>query len=218
MMQEDAFQGCAIGHLETAMQDLKESHARMLAQCDDNTLAENYSRLNVDQRRVVDNVINSVCNESDPIRLIVSGQGGTGKNRVIYVLSKLVSKRCEGKCSVPVAVCAPTGLAAFNVGGTTVHRVLSLPVEHGNPADYSPLCQDQLTSIRATLKGLKLLIIDEVSMVSSLTLLFIHLRLTEILNSNELFGGINIVFFADNNNQLICCNCHRLKAISRLFQ
>jgi len=34
-------------------------------------------------------------------------------------------------------------------------------------------------------------------MVSSLTLLFIHLRLTEILNCNDLFGGISVVFFAD---------------------
>jgi len=34
-------------------------------------------------------------------------------------------------------------------------------------------------------------------MVSSLTLLFIHLRLTEILKCNDLFGGISVVFFAD---------------------
>jgi ATP-dependent exoDNAse (exonuclease V) alpha subunit len=70
-------------------------------------------------------------------------------------------------------------------------------VEHGKPADYSALSQEQLTVLRSTLRGLKLLIIDEVSMVSSLTLLFIHLRLTEVMNSKDLFGGISVVFFAD---------------------
>jgi len=34
-------------------------------------------------------------------------------------------------------------------------------------------------------------------MVLSLTLLFIHMRLTEILNCNDLSGGISLVFFAD---------------------
>ena len=51
--------------------------------------------------------------------------------------------------------------------------------------------------IRATLKNLKLLIIDELSMVSSLTFLYIHLRLTEIMSNNEPFGGLSIVCFAD---------------------
>ena len=94
-------------------------------------------------------------------------------------------------------VAAPTGLAAFSIGGTTIHRLLSLPVEHGKPADYSKLNQDQLKITRATLKNLQLLIIDEVSMVSSLTLLYIHMRLTKIMCTNAYFGGISVVFFAD---------------------
>ena len=47
------------------------------------------------------------------------------------------------------------------------------------------------------MKGLQLLIVDEISMVSSLTLLFVHLRLTEIMSNNQLFGGISTVFFGD---------------------
>jgi len=56
---------------------------------------------------------------------------------------------------------------------------------------------EQLTAIRATLKDLALLIIDEASMISSLTLLYIHLRLTEIMCSKALFGGVNVVLFGD---------------------
>ena len=51
--------------------------------------------------------------------------------------------------------------------------------------------------LRRTQKGLKLLIVDEVSMISSITLLYMHLRLTEIMANNDYFGGISLVFFAD---------------------
>ena len=129
------------------------------------------------------------------IHLIVSGQGGTGKTRVIDVINRLITTR--NSSALPVVVAAPTGLAAFNVGGTTLHRMLSLPVEHGKQSDYKPLNPEQLTTIRATLKRLQLLIVDEISMVSSITLLFVHLRLAEIMSNNNLFGGISTVFFGD---------------------
>lgn len=78
----------------------------------------------------------SVCQETEHTRLIVSGQGGTGKSRVISILEQLVSRqlKCNG-LPVQVVVVAPTGLAAFNIGGTTIHRLLCLPVEHGKPTD-----------------------------------------------------------------------------------
>ena len=73
--------------------------------------------------------------------------------------------------------------------------MLSLPVEHGKTSDYRPLNPEQLTTIRATLKRLQLLIVDEISIIPSITLLFVHLRLTEIMSNNNLFGGICTVFF-----------------------
>jgi len=100
------------------------------------------------------------------------------------------------KCStntVPVVVTASTGLTAFNVSGTTTHCTFALPVEHGKPADYNRLSQDQLNIIRQTLRGLKVVM----SMVSSLSLMYVHLRLTEIMANNEPFGGISIVCFGD---------------------
>jgi len=108
----------------------------------------------------------------------------------------MVSSKCSGNI-IGVIVTAPIGPAAFNVAGTTIHRTFALPVGHGKPADYSRLGQDQLNIIRRTLNGLKLLIIDELSMVSSLTLMYIHLRLTEVMASNKPFGGISLVCFGD---------------------
>ena len=190
-------EGCAIDHAQTAMQDLLESHINATRQ--DNAadnLASAYMCLNAQQKEVVDLIITKVCKEEKAIRLLVSGQAGTGKSMVIHTLRRLVSQHYVST-ALPVVVAAPTGLAAFSINGTTIHRLLSLPVEHGKPADYYPLQQEQLTTIRATLRDVKLIIIDEVSMVSSLVLLYIHLRLTEIMSTNEFFGGISIIVFGD---------------------
>jgi len=106
----------------------------------------------------VDKVVEKVRND-DIIRLIVSGRG-TGKSRVIDVINRIVTRH-SGDNSLPVVVAAPTGLAAVNVGGSTIHRVLSLPVEHGKSADYNHLNQDQLTIARQKLKGFRLLMCDQ---------------------------------------------------------
>ena len=58
---------------------------------------------------------------------------------------------------------------------------------------------EQLNLIWTTLKNLKLLIIDKISMVSSLTLLYIHFRLTEITATDQQLGALNLVVFGDLN-------------------
>ena len=55
------------------------------------------------------------------LRLIVSGTAGTGKSYLIHCLRLLLDHR--------VRVAAPTGVAAFNIEGHTLHSLLSLPVK-----------------------------------------------------------------------------------------
>ncbi|XP_018372385.1 PREDICTED: ATP-dependent DNA helicase PIF1-like, partial [Trachymyrmex cornetzi] len=99
------------------------------------------------------------------------------------------------------AIAAPTGIAAFNIDGLTAHRLFQLPVEHGNIPKYKPLADHVLKVLRADLKDVVLFIIDEVSMISNLTLLYIHLRLSEIFNTIDCddgwFGQKHILLFGD---------------------
>ena len=96
------------------------------------------------------------------------------------------------------AVSASTGLEAFNVGGVTIHRLLQLPIEHeGRTAGYWRLGKDPLKVMRTSLSQLRLLIIDEVSMLSNLNLAYVHLRLDEIFGRDEWFGGVNVLFVGD---------------------
>lgn len=69
---------------------------------------------------------------------------------------------------------APTGIAAINISGTTIHSALAIPKESG---ERLPQMSDQKrTQLRMALSELNLIIIDEISMVSNTTLLHIHLR------------------------------------------
>ena len=71
---------------------------------------------------------------------------------------------------------APTGLAAFNIGSITVHRLFQLPVEHeGKMATYWPLLDASHKVMKTTMRNVKMVIVDEVSMMSSLTLVYILL-------------------------------------------
>jgi len=66
-------------------------------------------------------------------------------------------------------------LAAHNVAGITLHRLFQLPIEHkGKTAEYWELSDTAQKAMRMNLRGLKLLVIDEVSMVSNLTLAYIQ--------------------------------------------
>ena len=88
---------------------------------------------------------------------------------------------------------APTGVAAINIDVTTINTAFAIPKETG---DYLPAMSDQRkTQYRLSLKDLKLLIVDEISMVGNTTLLHIHQRLTEIFDcsSTKLFAGISII-------------------------
>ena len=77
------------------------------------------------------------------------------------------------------AVAAPTGLAAYNLGGVTAHRLFQLPIEHeGKPANYWSLSK---ASHKVMKTALQELIIDEVSMVSSLNLKFSNAYIFSLL-------------------------------------
>ena len=92
---------------------------------------------------------------------------------------------------------APTGVAAFNIGGLTIHRALQLQVEHGRLARQISLGALALHNLRDLWKGVHTIIIDEVSMVSYQILKSIHSRLCEIYANDEIFGGLNVIAVGD---------------------
>ena len=153
------------------------------------------SMLNVDQKWVYDRITGHLlhqqkhedsqcqCSDLKPLQMFVSGVGGTGKSFLIEAIRTFVKNTWPGLDNT-TAVAAPTGLAACNVSGVTTYQLFQLPVEHNSKTvQYWALPKDSLKFLRMQLNNVKVFIIDEVSMVSSLNLAYVHLRLEEI------FGG-----------------------------
>jgi ATP-dependent DNA helicase PIF1 len=128
-------------------------------------------------------VVDAVGGE-DPTPLLVTGRAGTGKSTVLHRI--VAGERRK------VAVTAPTGVAALNVGGQTIHSLLRLPVGLiGN----SRLYQDR--EQRRLLQALDVLIVDEISMVSADLMDGIDRALREARGTPEPFGGVQLVLFGD---------------------
>lgn len=142
-----------------------------------------------------------------PFFIFLSGGGGVGKSHVLktvyHGIIHTLRQSGQDPSEVSVILTAPTGTASFNIGGMTIHSALQLPVKERkkyNEQDYIPLSSEKKNTLRCKLKHLKILIIDEVSMVGSHTLINIHKRLQEIkgIVSDDIpFGGVSVLAVGD---------------------
>ncbi|XP_018362178.1 PREDICTED: ATP-dependent DNA helicase pif1-like [Trachymyrmex cornetzi] len=153
--------------------------------------------LNEDQKRIFDRVCQVLQNKNQILRLYVSGEGGTGKSFLIETIKHWIRIHLEKM----TALSAPTGIATFNIDGLTIHRMFQLPVTHESTAKYTHLSDMVLKTLRDKLKTIELFIIDEVSIISNVTLMFINLRLCEIFDTTDtddgFFGRKHILLFGD---------------------
>ena len=140
--------------------------------------------------------------EIKPLYIFLTGGAGTGKFHLIktiyHALTKVFSYHAMTVNKPKVLLVAPTGVAAVNIDGTTIHTSLGIPV--GRYGKNLPRLNDKKRSaLRNNLCELKALIIDEISMVSNMQLLYIHLRLVEIFgcSDNLPFAGITIITVGD---------------------
>lgn len=99
-----------------------------------------------------------------PVYLFLSGGGGVGKSHLINSIYHTATKTFRRGISNPenptVLLMAPTGVAAININGTTIHTALAIPKESGD--NLPPLSDQKRTQIRIALSDLKLVIIDEI--------------------------------------------------------
>ena len=130
----------------------------------------------------------------EPIYLFLTGGGGAGKSNLIKTIYHTAVKTFRHPTFNPelptVLLMAPTGVATINIDGTTVNTGLAIPTEVGH---HLPAMSDQRkTQYTLSLKDLKLIIIDDISMVGSTTLFHIYQRLKEIFGSSSttLFAGV----------------------------
>ncbi len=126
--------------------------------------------------------------------IFLTGKAGTGKTTFLRKLKKETKKQ--------MAVVAPTGVAAINAGGTTMHSFFQLPF---NP--FIPTVEGRKNLIekmkmqgnrRKVIQELELLVIDEISMVRADVLDAVDTILRHVrYRNNEPFGGVQVIFIGD---------------------
>ena len=126
-------------------------------------------------------VLDSIQRGSDFV--FVSGVAGTGKSTLIELIKDKLKKK--------IIVVAPTGIAALNIGGSTIHSVFRLPF---GPC---PIGNKIYGYGALVLENLDVLIIDEISMVRPDILDAVSETLKIVRNNNKPFGGVQVAVFGD---------------------
>lgn len=121
--------------------------------------------------------------------MFVTGRAGTGKSTLL--------REFVASLEVPAAVLAPTGLAAINVGGQTIHSFFNFPLGPLEPdPDLIPVFKNSGNKSRLINK-LRILVIDEISMVRADLLDAIDYSLRRNRRTDNPFGGLQVVVFGD---------------------
>jgi ATP-dependent exoDNAse (exonuclease V) alpha subunit len=125
--------------------------------------------------------------EGSENNIFVTGRAGTGKSTLLSFLIENTKKK--------VAVCAPTGVAALNVGGVTIHSLFGFPFGILGTED---IARHLNRRTREVLAAIDMLVIDEVSMVNA-DLMDTMSRAMGIARGRRKlpFGGAQVVMFGD---------------------
>lgn len=136
--------------------------------------------------------------------IFLTGKAGTGKTTLLHEIIRTTHKN--------VVVVAPTGIAALNAGGVTIHSMFQLPFAGFIPDERAPHFSDFVKfESKATLRrhfkmsGLKksvirnmeLLVIDEVSMLRADLLDAIDFMMQSVRQKSQPFGGVQVLFIGD---------------------
>lgn len=126
----------------------------------------------------------------------LTGAGGTGKSTQLRAFI--------AECPRRVSVTAPTGVAALNVGGMTIHRFCGMligPAPGQSNEDYfAQLQRDPRRSILAgfnRVRRCEVLVIDEVSMLPGRQLEFVEFLFRRLRGRDEAFGGCQVIATGD---------------------
>ena len=134
--------------------------------------------------KVQDEIIDLLSDDSEQQFIFLTGAAGTGKTTLL--------ERVKNQLSLKKMVVAPTGIAALNIGGTTINSAFRIGFE-----TIPLITKSKDPRFAKLLRNLELLIIDEVSMVRAPMLDAISHSLQIHRNSEKPFGGIHVLACGD---------------------
>lgn len=136
---------------------------------------EEYRRLiqtlNKEQKEFFYHILHLIKTSDEPFYCFVSGGAGVGKSHLTKAMYQATLKYYNTRAgddfhTVKVLLLAPTGKSAFNIRGNTIHSAVAVP-SYQSLKKYKPLDASRLNTPRCKLRGLKLILLDEISMVGT---------------------------------------------------
>ena len=121
--------------------------------------------------------------------VFLTGKAGTGKTTFLREVVESSSKR--------VVVVAPTGIAAINAGGVTIHSFFQLPLHPYIPGVKVESKFAFSKEKRSIIRTIDVLVIDEISMVRSDLLDAVDSVLRRFRDRNKPFGGVQLLMIGD---------------------
>jgi ATP-dependent DNA helicase PIF1 len=158
--------------------------------------------LNKKQREFFYHVLHLIKISDKPFYAFLSGSGGVGKSHLIKSIYQAALKYYNTKAGEDfhrshILLLAPTGKAAYLIKGNTIHSALAIPASQ-SLKNYKPLDSGRLNTLRCQLGTLKLILLDEISMVgNSMFTIQLNNRLKDLKGSKEDFGGVTIITIGD---------------------
>ncbi len=125
--------------------------------------------------------------------LFITGEAGTGKS---YIVRKWLDSHPD--VDKAVAICAPTGVAALNIGGQTLHRVFNIPFSITHIDEQVRQAERRMQRAKKDyLRGIETLLIDEISMVRADVLDYVYIMLQAVRENDLPWGGVRLVAVGD---------------------
>ena len=133
----------------------------------------------------------------NPPNMMVHGGAGSGKSSVIKPLAEwiqdILQEQGDDPNSPQVVLSSFTGAASANINGQTLHSLFGFKFG----TQFISLSDQKREETRCQYRNLKVVIIDEVSMISADLVYNFDLKMREIMQVNCPFGGLAIFFFGD---------------------
>lgn len=154
--------------------------------------------LTTEQRKAADMIFGKDTEEGNGHgrNVFVTGSAGTGKSHLL----KYVVETLQGRKNLVVGVCAPTGVAAVIVGGSTLHSFFGIGLGTGTKSNLLRKVR-QNNAAKTRIDETDVLIIDECSMLSADLLETLDMVARNIrrdgMFSDEPFGGMQVIAFGD---------------------
>lgn len=186
--------------LGVSRKQLDDDFTLPLNEMNDDDYRKHVQSLNLKQKEFFYHVLHWLKTKEEPIYAFLSGGAGVGKSVVTSALYQALLKYYNHQPGnnpdhLKILLCAPTGKAAHNIKGKTIHSTFAIPVGRG--FKFKPLDMQQLDTMRCKYHDVRVVFIDEISMVGNGMFNFINLRLQEIRGCTKPFGGVSVVAVGD---------------------